>query len=249
MVNPAGEEILETLLEEDLASILVTEELLCAAANNKWNRKLVEFLVRNPTRKFPVSFRGLLIVAGTSHAALRLLIESRKGSSQFRKQDYSELAQAKSAYTVQKLVSLGVTIPITTELIETLAASPLGSQILTLLLDTQTNEHALTSSDVLTVAKGFNPETFNSLLRHRWEDNKLTEELILAVALNYHLDPPARTTIPEREVRSGGLVHEEYWPSLRHPTIHSSSKAPMALLDRKELEFDLTESVIAMVTG
>lgn len=100
-VNPAGEEILETLLEEDLASIVVTEELLCAAANNKWNRKVVEFLVRNSTYKFPVSFRGLLIVAGTSHAALQLLIESRKGSSQFRKQDYLELAQAKSAYTVQ----------------------------------------------------------------------------------------------------------------------------------------------------
>lgn len=84
-----------------------------------------------------------------------------------------------------------------------------------LLLDTQTIEHPLTSSDVLTVAKAFNPETFNSLLRHRWEDNKLTEEPLLAIAFNYHLDPPARTTIPEREVCPGGLVHEKYRPKLK----------------------------------
>lgn len=248
-VNSAGEEILKTFLEEDLASVVVTEELICAAANNKWNRKIVEFLVRNSTQKFPVNFRGLLVVAGTSHTALQHLVESREGSSRFRKEDYLELAQAKSAYTVEKLLSLGVTIPITTELIETLAASPLGSQILTLLLNTQTIEHPLTSSDVLTVAKGFGFETFTSLLRHRWEDNRLTEELVLALAFNYYLDPPARTTIPEREVRPGGLVHEKYRPNVKFSTIHSSTKALIALLDRKELEIDLTESMIALISG
>ena len=37
--------------------------------------------------------------------------------------------------------------------------------------------------------------------------------------------------------------------SSSHSTIHSSSKAPMALLDRKNLEIDLTESVTALITG
>jgi hypothetical protein len=248
-VNPMGEEMLKVLIEENLASINITEELICAAANNKWNRKILEYLVRNSTHEFPVSFRGLLIVAGTSHSALQLLLDSRKGDIRFGKQDYLELAQAKSAYTIQKLVSLGVTVPITTELLETLSASPLGSQILTLLLDTQTIEHPLTSIDVLTVAKGFNLETFDSLLRHGWEDNRLTKEIVSAIALNCFLDPPARTTIPEREIQPGGLVHEKYRPTLRFSTISSSSKALIALLDRKDLEIELTEGIIALIPG
>jgi hypothetical protein len=247
-VNPMGEEILDILLKENLASIHLTEELVCAAAHNKWNRKIIEFLVRKHTREFPVSFWALLTVAGTSHSALQLLINSRRGDIHLKEQDYLDLAKEKSVYTIQKLVSLGVAIPITTTLIKTLAGSPLGSQILKLLLDTQIIEYPLTSSDVLTVAGGFNLETFDSLLRHRWEDNTLTEALVFAIASNCFLDPPVRGTISKREMCAEDLLHRDNRPTLKHSTLRSSSEALMSLIDRKELTIELDKNIIALIT-
>jgi hypothetical protein len=247
-VNPMGEEILKILVEEELASVVLTEELVCTAAHNKWNRKILEYLVRNHTHEFPMSLRTLLTVAGTSHSALQSLVNSRKGNIPFNEQDHLVLAKEKSMYTIQKLISLGLNIPITTELIKNLAASPLGSQILKLLLDTQTIAHPLTSSDVLTVAKAFNLETFGSLLRHRWADNELTEELVLAVAFNCFLDPPAMITIPDREARPDGLIHQNYRPVLRQSTMNSSTKALVSLMEKKELKIDLTKSLITLIS-
>jgi hypothetical protein len=248
VANSMGEAILKILLEENMAFILLTEELVCAAAHNKWNRKIVEFLVRNRTREFPVSLRALLTVAGTSHSALQFLVDSRKGDIVFKEQDYLELAREKSAYTIQNLVNHGVAIPVTTKLIQMLAVSPSGSQILKFLLDTQTIENPLTKLNVLTVAKGFNLETFESLLEHRWEDNVLTEELISALASNCYLDPPVRTKIPEREIRAGGLVHFSYRPTLKRSSVHSASKALIALMDGKEQEIRLDGDIMVLVT-
>jgi hypothetical protein len=247
VMNSMGEEILKILLEENLASIHMTEELVCAAAHNKWNRKIVEFLARKCTRDFPVSLRALLTVAGTSHSALRFLVNSRKGDIWFKEQDLSELAREKSAYTIQKLMSVGVAIPVTTQLIDALAASPSGSQILKLLLDTQTIGLPVAKSDVLTVAMGFDLGTFDSLLKHKWEDDSLTEELVLALASNCYLDPPARTIVPEREIRAGGIVHKNYRPTLRQSTMKNSSKALISLLDRQELNISLTDRILALI--
>jgi hypothetical protein len=247
-VNPVGEEILEILVKENLASIHITEEMICAAAYNKWNRKIVEFLVKNFTREFPVSFRALLTVAGTSHSALQLLVNSRRGDIWLKEQDHLELAKEKSAYTIQKLVSLSMAIPITRSLIRTLTGSPSGSQILKLLLDTQTIENPLASLDVITVVKGFNRDTFDSLLRHRWEDNTLTEALIFAFAINCYFDPPGRGTVPGRDIRADGLIHRDYRPTLKHSTMRSSSEALMSLIDRKELVIDLNKDIIALIT-
>jgi hypothetical protein len=247
VMNSKGEEILKILLEENLASILLTEELVCAAAHNIWNGKIVEYLARNCTRGFPVSLRALLTVAGTSHSALRFLVNSRKGDIWFKEQDLSELAREKSAHTIQKLMSAGVAIPITTRLIDALATSPWGSQILEVLLDTQTIGHPVAKSDVLTVAMGFDLGTFDSLLKHKWEDDSLTEELVLALASNCYLDPPARTIVPEREIRAGGIVHKDYRPTLRQSTMKNSSKALISLLYRQELNISLTDRILALI--
>lgn len=246
-INLMGEDILKILIEEDLASISITEELACTAAHNKWNRKIVEFLVRNRTHEFPVSLRALLTLAGTSQSALQFLIESRRGDIWFNERDYLELVQAKSAHNIEKLVSLGINIPITPELLGILAYSPSGSQILKLLLDTQTIAYPLTSVDVLTVANGFNLETFDSLLRHKWENNTLTEELVLALASNCYLVPPVRPTVPERE-NSTYKLHRSYRPAIRRSSMQNSDKALISLINRSALTLDLTERIIVLIS-
>jgi hypothetical protein len=243
-INPMGEEILKVLIEEDLATIFMTEELISTAAHNKWNRKIVEYLANNRPHEFPINLRTLGTVAQTSHYAMQLLVESRKGDIWFAEQDCLELANTRP-YTVQKLLSLGVTIPITTKLIETLVTSPVGSQTLKLLLDTQTIERPLTSLEVLMVAKGSSLETFESLVRHRWANNQLTEELVLAIVFDCYLDPPAITTIPDQEISPNGLVHEKYRPILRRLPERSRSTS---LIYGRETRIRLTKRVIGLIS-
>ncbi|KAH0021690.1 pfs domain-containing protein, partial [Aureobasidium melanogenum] len=246
-MNPVGQEVLRICLEEDLATISITEELVKAAAHNKWNRKIVEVLVEIRVHEFPVNLRILLTIAGTSLSALQMLVEARKEDIYFDTSDYLELAQEKSASAAEKLLDLGVSIPVTTELIKILASSSSGSQILKLLLDKQPLQRPLTKLDVLTVAKGFNLGTFESLLGHEWEDNSLTEDLILAIAFNCYLEPPAATRIPARELRAGGFVHRIYRPTLKQSTEKDSSRALISLLNRKDLKVDLNERIVARV--
>lgn len=246
-MNPVGQEVLRICLEENLTTISITEELVKAAACNKWNRKIVDVLVECCVCEFPVDLRTLLTIAETSLSALQTLINSRKEDISFHTLDFLALTQEKSAYTTQKLTSLGVIIPITTDLINALASSPAGSQILKLLLDKQTIEHPLPKSDVLTVAKGFNLDTFEALLRHEWEDNDLTEELILAIAFNCYLDPSVAAKIPEREFRADGSVHRTYRPTLKQSTKNDSSRALMSLLTTKDLNINLTERIVAHI--
>jgi hypothetical protein len=235
-LNPVGEEILEILIEENLASISLTEELICAASHNRGNLEIVGYLLRKYTHEFPVSFRALVTVAGVSYYALQFLVESRIKDIWFEKQDYLDLATGESAHVIRQLVSLGVaypgTIPITTEVIKSLAGLPSGSEDLKYLLDRHTIEQPLTPLDVLTVARAFELETFDSLLRHRWEDNTLTEALVFAIASNCYLDPP---------------VDSESSPTLKQSDLQSSRKALMSLLGKKDLKIDLTKGMIKLI--
>ncbi|KAG9811067.1 hypothetical protein KCU98_g21296, partial [Aureobasidium melanogenum] len=101
-INPVGQEILEICLEEDLASISITKELIKASTHNKWNRKIVDVLVETCAREFPVDLWTLLTIAETSLSALQILIDSRKGDINFDALDYLGLAQEKSAYAFEK---------------------------------------------------------------------------------------------------------------------------------------------------
>lgn len=101
-INPVGQEILVICLEEDLASISITKELIKAATHNKWNRKIVDVLVETCAREFPVDLWTLLTIAETSLSALQILIDSRKGDINFDALDYLGLAQEKSAYAFEK---------------------------------------------------------------------------------------------------------------------------------------------------
>lgn len=59
-MNPVGQEILRICLEEDLATISITKELVKAAAHNKWNRKIVDVLVGSRDHEFSVDVWTLL---------------------------------------------------------------------------------------------------------------------------------------------------------------------------------------------
>ncbi|KAG9756503.1 pfs domain-containing protein, partial [Aureobasidium melanogenum] len=246
--NPIGQEILRICLEEDLATISITEELIKTATQDKPSREIVEVLVSNRARDFPATFWILHTIAKVSLSALQMLVGSGKNNIHLDAQDYLALAQEKSADITQKLLDLGVAIPVTTDLINALASSSSGSEILKLLLDTQTIQHPLTKSDVLTVAKGFNLETFVSLLRHDWEDNALTEELVLAIAFNCYLEPPFAAKIPARELRANGSVHRIYRPTLKQSTENDSSRALIALINKQDIKVDLTERIVAQVS-
>jgi hypothetical protein len=236
-LNPVGEEILEILVEENLASIYLTEELIFATSHNRWSGRILECLVRRYTHEFPVTFPALVTVAGVSRSALRLLVESRIEDIWFEKQDYLDLTTGGSAHVIRQLVSLGVaypeTIPLTTEVIKALAGLPSGSQDLRYLLQVHTIEQPLTPLDVLTVASAFELETFDSLLRHRWEDNTLTEALVFAIASNCYLCPP---------------IGSRSSPTLKQSDLQSSRKALMSLLGRIDLKIDLTKDMIKLIT-
>ncbi|KAK6005165.1 hypothetical protein QM012_007944 [Aureobasidium pullulans] len=243
-----GGKILQILLEEDLASISINEELVHAATQNKWNRTIVEFLIEWRPREFPLSLQALLAVAGTSLSALQMLIDLRRGEICFNKQDYLQLAKEKSTYNIQKISTLlPSAIPVTTDLIEALASSPSGSQILKFLLDTQVVEHPLTFSAVLMVAEGFNLDTFNSLLRHQWEDNTLTDEIILAIAFNCYLAPPRWTKGSGRVPRANGLFHHEHRPTLMQWHISDSSAALMSLMSKPEYNISPNTRIVECI--
>lgn len=104
--NSVGQEILRVCLEEDLADIHITEELVEAAAHNTWNRKIMEYLVRSRPHEFPLSLRALLAVANTSLSALQMLADLRKAEISFSYQDCLFLATEKSAYKVKKLLTV-----------------------------------------------------------------------------------------------------------------------------------------------
>jgi hypothetical protein len=246
-MTPVGEEMLKILLEEKLVAVSITEDLVLAAAHNKCNGKIIEFLVRGFTRQFPISLRALLTVAETSLSALQMLIDIRKGDICFNERDYMEFRQEGSTCNLERLLHLGVSIPVTTELIRVLASSSCGSRILRLLLRSQTIEHSLTRSDVLTVAGAFDPEILQSLSRHEWVENTITEELILAIAFNCYLDPPIRSEIPQRDILAGDFVHHRYRTTLRQSTMRRSSTALISLMKRKKLDAHLLERTIARI--
>ncbi|KAG9681488.1 pfs domain-containing protein, partial [Aureobasidium melanogenum] len=189
-MNHVGQEILRICLEENLAWIPITKELIIAKPHKTctWNRKLVDILIEYRVHKFPLDFWTLFAIAERSRTALPILVNSRKEDIKFLFSDYLVLAEAESTYAIRELLNIGVSMPVTSELVSILARSALGSEILKLLLDTQTVQQPLTKSDVLTVAKGFRLETFESLLRHDWEDSSLTEELVLAIAANCYFE-------------------------------------------------------------
>ncbi|KAH0371128.1 pfs domain-containing protein, partial [Aureobasidium melanogenum] len=246
-MNPVGQEILSICLEEDLVTISITEELVKAAAYNKWNRRILEVLVENRVHEFPVNLRVLLIVAGTSESALRMLIHSRGGIVQFESSDYLALAREESAYATERLLNLGVHIPVTTELINILASSSSGSRILRLLLDTQPVQDPLPKSVVLTVARGFSLGTFEALLRHDWEDNNLIEELIFAIAFNCYLEPPAVAKITASELLCNSTELRAYRPTLKRSSEKDKSRALMSLINRKNLAIDLDKRIVTLV--
>ncbi|KAG9529583.1 pfs domain-containing protein, partial [Aureobasidium melanogenum] len=255
VMNSDRGEILRICLEEDLTSISITKELIKAATHKKWNSRIVEVLVKTRTREFPVDLWTLLTIADVSLSALQVLINSKKRDIHFDALDHLTFAEQKSTYATQELLNLGVAIPITTELINALAASPSGSRILNLLLDEESIGYPLSKSDVLTVARGFNLGTFESLLKHDWEDNNLTEELILAIAFNCYLDPPAAAEIPTRGLRGeakipargrrvDGDVHRIYRPTHRRSSENQSRRALISLL-----VWDLTEALCCLLSG
>ncbi|KAG9820635.1 hypothetical protein KCU98_g17611, partial [Aureobasidium melanogenum] len=251
-----GDKILRICLQEDLVTIFITKELIETATNEGPGYKIIDILVESRAREFPVDLRTLLSIAERSPSALQSLISSRKEDINIEAPEYLTLAQDKLLYyaikmlvrVTETLLDLGVSIPVTTDLIHTLASSSSGSQILKLLLDKQTTKHLFTKSDVLTVAKGFHLETFESLLRYEWEDNNLTEELILAIAFNCYLAPPVGRWVHVcRSVQGGGLLRRAQRPTLRQSVQQDSCKALMSLMDKRELKIDLTERIVTRI--
>jgi len=247
-----GMEVLDVLLEEDFASMSITEELVLAAVPTydmlhsgelaaQWDHDLIGFLVKRFTPEFPVSLRALLTVA-TFSSSLQILISARKEDIHLDGRDFLSLAQEKSAYAIKELMVLGIVIPITTELINILAGSFYGSQMLKLLLETHTTECHLSRSQVIAIAKSFHLETFDSLLRHTWKDNTLDEDIVLALASNCHLCPPLHVA----KCYAMG-VEKEFRATLHRPTMHRKSKALMSLIDRADLGAGVADRVVALI--
>lgn len=251
--NNFGEELLNILLLENLATISITEELVVVAGQFRTNPGHIEILVRNFPNEFPVSLRALLAVAGVSSSALKTLIRSRKEDILFTKTDFLHfrghncpvtLQIDQSGYAIRQVLDMGMTIPINTELIKILATSSSGSQILKLLLDTNTIEQPLTRQEVLMVAQAFHFKTFYSLLPHKWEGDSLTEDLVRAIAFNCYLQPPtARTAL--RNLK----FPKPFRPTLMQSTMHSRSRALMSLITKTDVRASLTKSIIALIAG
>lgn len=135
--NTSGEIILEVLLDQDLVTLAITEDIVEAAAYNHWNRKILDLLVRRQLEDFPISLRSLQAVAKTSFHALKMLHNHRKDDMEFKGRDHFDLALETSVFTIQKFLSHGVVIPVTLTLLKAIAESPYGSDILKLQLQKQ----------------------------------------------------------------------------------------------------------------
>jgi hypothetical protein len=165
--NSAGAEIIYVLLTEDLASITITEELVQAAVHNKLNPGVIEVLVKIRAHEIPISFLTLLAIGRRSTLALQSLVNSPG----YMELDMDPiLTQPECFYATKELIDLGLQIPLDTTLIKILAGSPNGTQMMKLLLETQVMEHPLTALDAIIVAKNFDPETLDLLLKHGKND-------------------------------------------------------------------------------
>ncbi|KAH0161653.1 purine and uridine phosphorylase, partial [Aureobasidium melanogenum] len=167
VVYCAGAEIIYVLLIEDLASITITEELVQAAVHNKLNPGVIEVLVKIRAHEIPISFLTLLAIGRRSTLALQSLVNSPG----YMELDMDPiLTQPECFYATKELIDLGLQIPLDTTLIKILAGSPNGTQMMKLILETQVMEHPLTALDAIIVAKNFDLETLDLLLKHGKND-------------------------------------------------------------------------------
>lgn len=254
-----GVEKLKFLIDEDLILLQLTEDTICAARGGK----ILEYLVFNHTHEFPVGFRALFLVAQWSPDALQLLMESRQSEICFTEQDFLNMAQQDErraatrtieSDSIYGLIAGGVTVTVTSKLLTSLldGRGCSGSNILRNILQYQTLDHLLMESDVLTMAGCFE-DVFNHLLKHEWENNNLTEELILAIASNcflrsgspdcWEIGSSPRHRIP----RADGLVHRRYRRTIRRYGISVCSRNLISLLWKEGLIIDLTESMITKI--
>ncbi|TIA39333.1 hypothetical protein D6C78_03381, partial [Aureobasidium pullulans] len=245
--NTSGEVILEVLLDQELVTLAITEDIIEAAAHNHWNRKILDMLVWRRVREFPVTLRALLAVAKTSLLALGMLMDHRRDDISFRDHDYSALALEQSVYTLQKLLSQGVKVPITPALIESVARSPCGSEMLELLLDHCAPTHSLSKREVYAVAACFDLKILIRLMAFQWDEDVNPNDLSQCIAYSCYIEPPKRTKLSERAFDRFGKVHRDYRPTLRRPNPDVKNTALRLLLVKAGSTLRFTKEFFSLV--
>ncbi|TIA45596.1 hypothetical protein D6C79_05585 [Aureobasidium pullulans] len=245
--NTSGEVILGVLLDQELVTLAITEDIIEAAAHNHWNRKILDMLVWRRVREFPVTLRALLAVAKTSLLALEMLMDHRRDDIIFQAHDYSALALEQSVYTVQKLLSQGVKVPITPALIESMAGSPCGSEMLELLLDHCAPAHSLSKREVYAVAACFDLKILIRLMAFQWDEDVNANDLSQCIAYSCYIEPPKRTKLSERAFDRFGRVHRDYRPTLRRPNPDAKNNALRLLLVKAGSALRFTKDFLRLV--
>ncbi|THW47260.1 hypothetical protein D6D21_03486 [Aureobasidium pullulans] len=191
--NTSGDVILEVLLDEDLVTLAITEDIVEAAAHNRWN----------------------------------------------------PLAQEQSVYTFRKLIFQGVKFPITPVLIESVAGSPCGSEILELLLDHCELARPLTKREVYAGASCFDLRISIKLLALQWDEDIVANDVVRHIAYNCHLEPAKRTKDSKRALD----VHRDYRPTLKLPDAETRSKALKLVLVKAGRRLCFSESFFRTVAN
>lgn len=270
--NHAGAEIIGILMDYELVSIAISEDLVKAAARSRLDCTVLDTLIRRRVAEIPLGLRTLLTIAKTSRSALKSITEHHKSGIHFVEHDYLVLAQERSTITIHILLFHGVTIPVTQGLLKALAKSPYGSNILRILVDKQKPLRPLTDEALYTIAECFDLEIFRTLINDDWKERVITEGLIRAIAHNCYLEPPKRPEYheglsgdsddpdedfnPRRHPRRPGMfqgtldnsVHKDHRPILRKAGKNIRSSILRSLVDGAGPTFPFTRSVLRLVT-
>ncbi|THZ69088.1 hypothetical protein D6C85_07011 [Aureobasidium pullulans] len=177
-----GREIIDYLLDETDTIRSIDEDLVESASHNHLNATVLEALAERRAEDFPVSCRALVAVAGLSLDAFGKMIDARAADIDLNGHVLVSIAEVRrSVAAIHMLLYRDVGVILTDTLVDSLASSPFGSEVMMLLLRNPEIKQGLTSEGIATIAGRFDLEVLDRFLRiHRYpilEPSKIINQL------------------------------------------------------------------------
>ncbi|TIA05588.1 hypothetical protein D6C81_10451 [Aureobasidium pullulans] len=215
-----GREIIEYLLDETDTIRDIDEDLVESASHNHLNPTILEALAERHVEEFPISCRTLVAVAGLSLDAFGKIIDARSADVDLNGHILLSIAEVPSGIdAIQMLLDRNMSVIITDTLVESLATSPFGSDIMMLLMKNSKFEQDLTSEGIATIAGRFDLKVLDRLLKIQRCAILEPLEIINQLAYNCYLRKAERNHPP-----TSRKLSREYRPAL----VRSDARSIMA---------------------
>ncbi|TIA62499.1 hypothetical protein D6C77_02723 [Aureobasidium pullulans] len=205
-----GKEIIEHLLDDINAFQNIDESLMESASHNRYNATVLEALASRRATKFPVTLETLVAVVELSLDAFTHILGARVVDIELDGHAIVSLGEARNGLAaIQMMLNRGVVVVITDTLVSSLATSPFGSEIITLLMNDPKIEQNLTSEGVATIAGEFDLRVFIRFLKDHGCPIGESVKIMERVACNSYLRRPEFS-----HVSSSRKLPRRYRPTL-----------------------------------